>query len=90
MIAAIRQIFAKAGAASGTIAGGALSSTRVASSGTSVYIPQLDSTRWSGSLLAYPLTYDATVGSVRKADTPAWSAGTLPRTNRRRERSTRS
>jgi type IV pilus assembly protein PilY1 len=77
MIAAIRQIFAKAGAASGTIAGGALSGTRVAASGTRVYIPQLDSTRWSGSLLAYPLSYDAKAGAVSKADTPAWSAGSL-------------
>lgn len=77
MIAAIRQIFAKAGAASGTIAGGALSSTRVAASGTRLYIPQLDSTRWSGSLLAYPLTYDAEAGAVTKSDKPSWSAGRL-------------
>ena len=77
MIAAIRQIFAKAGAASGTIAGGALSSTRVVASGTSLYIPQMDSTRWSGSLLAYPLTYNSQAGAVTKADTPRWSAGSL-------------
>ncbi|MGJ7495954.1 pilus assembly protein [Variovorax sp. RT4R15] len=77
MIAAIRQIFAKAGAASGTIAGGALSGTRIASSGTHVYVPQLDSTRWSGSLLAYPLTYDVTLGAVNKGNTPTWSAGAL-------------
>lgn len=77
MIAAIRQIFAKAGAASGTIAGGALSSTRVAASGTNIYIPQLDSTRWSGSLLAYPLTFDTKAGAVTKADKPSWSAGSL-------------
>ncbi|TPG26959.1 pilus assembly protein [Variovorax guangxiensis] len=83
MIAAIRQIFAKAGAASGTIAGGALSSTRVAASGTSVYIPQLDSTRWSGSLEAYPLSYDPKVGAVTKADRPTWSAGSLLTTHKR-------
>jgi type IV pilus assembly protein PilY1 len=77
MIAAIRQIFAKAGAASGTIAGGALSSTRVAASGTNLYIPQLDSTRWSGSLQAYPLTYDKEARAVTKGDKPIWSAGSL-------------
>ena len=77
MIAAIRQIFAKAGAASGTIAGGALSGTRIASSGSHVYVSQLDSTRWSGSLLAYPLAYDAELGVVAKGDTPTWSAGAL-------------
>ncbi|MDM0001279.1 PilC/PilY family type IV pilus protein [Variovorax sp. J22P240] len=75
MIAAIRKIFANAGAASGTIAGGALSSTRIASSGASLYIPQLDSTRWSGSLLAYKLTYDG--GAVSRGTTPIWNAGDL-------------
>lgn len=77
MIAAIRRIFAGAGGASGTIAGGALSSTRVAASGTSVYLPQLDSARWSGSLLAYPLSYDAATGAVTQAARPRWSAGSL-------------
>lgn len=77
MIAAIRKIFANAGAASGSLAGGAVSSTRVTSNGASIYVPHLDSTRWSGSLLAYGLSYDAKAGVVNKDATPTWDAGAL-------------
>jgi type IV pilus assembly protein PilY1 len=77
MIAAIRRIFANAGAASGSLAGGAVSSARVTSNGASIYAPQLDSTRWSGSLLAYGLSFDAKAGVVNKAVAPIWDAGKL-------------
>lgn len=77
MISAIRRIFANAGASSGSLAGGAVSSTRVTSNGASVYVPQLDSTRWSGSLLAYGLSFDADAGVVKKDAAPSWDAGAL-------------
>ncbi|MGJ7541796.1 pilus assembly protein [Variovorax sp. LT1R16] len=75
MIAAIREIFRSAAAPSGTTAGGAIASHHVARSGTQLYIPQFDSSTWSGSLLAYPLHYDAASGAVSKGATPIWNAG---------------
>ncbi|MGJ7508958.1 pilus assembly protein [Variovorax sp. GT1P44] len=77
MIAAIRRIFANAGAASGSMAGGAVSSTRVTTNGASIFVPQFDSTRWSGSMLAYGLSYDANAGVLNKDATPTWDAGEL-------------
>lgn len=77
MIAAIRKIFAQAGAPSGSISGGAVSSTRITSNGAYVYTPSFDSTRWSGSLLAYALNYDPATGSVSKTNVPKWDAGQL-------------
>ncbi len=75
MVAAIREIFRSASAASGTSAGGAIASHRIARSGTQLYIPQFDGSTWSGSLLAYPLRYDATQGTLGKGATAIWNAG---------------
>lgn len=75
MIAAVREIFRSAAAPSGTAAGGAIASHHVTRGGTQLYLPQLDSNTWSGSLLAYPLRYDATLGTVSKGATAIWNAG---------------
>lgn len=72
MIAAIRKIFANVGEASGSLAGGALSSSRITSTGSSLYIPRMDSTRWSGSVLAYKLSHAN--GAVNQDPVPIWSA----------------
>lgn len=73
MIAAIRKIFTNVGEASGSLAGGALSSSRIASKGASLYVPRMDSTRWSGSVLAYKLSYAN--GAVSQDPVPLWNAG---------------
>lgn len=75
MIAAIRAIFRSASAASGTSAGGAIASHHVGRGGTQLYVPQFDSATWSGSLLAYPLLYDAVRGAVGKGAAALWNAG---------------
>lgn len=77
MISAIRRIFQKATSSSGTIAGGAVSGARVTTSGSTVYVPQFNPEKWSGSLLAYPLTLDATTGATNIAASASWNAGTL-------------
>ncbi|MEJ8809967.1 PilC/PilY family type IV pilus protein [Variovorax ureilyticus] len=52
-----------------------VSSPRVAANSATVFIPQLDSTSWSGSLLAYGLKYQD--GAVSRETTPIWNAGEL-------------
>lgn len=77
MITAIRKVFQKATAGSGTVAGGAVSGARVTTSGTTVYVPQFNPEKWSGSLLSYPLTLDTTTGATNLGVTANWNAGTL-------------
>lgn len=77
MIAAIRKVFQKATAGSGTVAGGAVSGARVTTSGSTVYVPQFNPEKWSGSLLSYALTLDATTGVTSMAATANWNAGAL-------------
>lgn len=78
MVAAVRRIFASASAgassvSSGSPAGGALSNSRIASTGGTLYVPQADSTRWSGSVLAYKLRHEN--GAAGQDATPIWNAG---------------
>jgi type IV pilus assembly protein PilY1 len=75
LIAAIRGIFRSAAAMSGSTAGGAVGSNRVTRDGTQLYVPQLDSSNGSGSLLAYPLLYDAEQGGLSQGAKPIWDAG---------------
>ncbi|MET3495036.1 pilus assembly protein [Variovorax boronicumulans] len=79
MVAAIRRIVERSVAmASGSSApGGALSSGTLAKAGASVYVPQSDGRRWSGTLLSYPLRFDAATGAAHRADKPDWDAGEL-------------
>jgi len=74
MIGGIRKIFANAGSAAGSFSGGAVSSSLVASNGSTVYVPQMDSARWSGSVLAYELSHDAERGAISQVTAPLWNA----------------
>jgi type IV pilus assembly protein PilY1 len=79
MTSAIRRIFQRAAAPSdGGAAGSALSSDRITKkTGASLYLPQFSGRRWSGTLLSYPLAFDAATGAVHRADRPDWDAGAL-------------
>ncbi len=72
MTRAIRKIFPKVGEASGSLAGGALSSSRITSMGSSLYIPRMDSARWSGLVLAYKLSHAN--GALNLDPVPIWNA----------------
>lgn len=76
MIAAIQRIFREASNSSGTVMGGATSGSRVASP-VSVYVPEFDPERWSGSLLAYALMLDPVSKEIVQASDPSWNAGML-------------
>jgi type IV pilus assembly protein PilY1 len=73
MIAAIKAIFSKVANDSGTISGGALSSAKIDPAGTYLYVPSFSSSKWSGSIQAYQITY--TAGVVNISNTPTWDAG---------------
>lgn len=78
LLAAIRKVFqAVAAPTGGTTADPAISSNRIGASGGHLYVARFSGRRWSGTLLAYPLTYDASSGSVRQRDEPLWDAGAL-------------
>ena len=78
MVAAVRRIFERASAlASGSTPGAAISSGTIAKAGASLYVPRFDGRRWSGTLLSYPLGFDAATGSARRADKSDWDAGEL-------------
>ena len=78
LLAAIRKVFQAAAAPSGgSTADPALSSSRIGAAGSNLYVARFSGRRWSGTLLAYPLAYDAGAGTVRQADAPAWDAGAL-------------
>ena len=78
MTEAIRRIFLRAVApVGGVAAGSAISSNTIAQAGASLYVPQFNGRRWSGTLLSYPLRPDAATGTVQRADKPDWDAGEL-------------
>jgi type IV pilus assembly protein PilY1 len=75
MIAAIRSIFASVANNSGTISGGAVSTTRVTASGTDIFAPSFETARWSGSVKAFSITFDAGTGASTLSTAPRWDAG---------------
>ncbi|SFP46057.1 pilus assembly protein [Variovorax sp. 770b2] len=78
LTAAIRRAFLRAEASAGGIsAGSAISSDTITNAGASLYVPQFDGRRWSGTLLSYRLGVDAASGAVHKSDKPDWDAGEL-------------
>ncbi|MCR8961065.1 PilC/PilY family type IV pilus protein [Variovorax sp. S2] len=78
LLGVIHRIFESAAAPpGGRTADAAISSDRIAEAGGSLYVARFSGRRWSGTLLSYPLAYDAAAGTVRQADEPAWDAGAL-------------
>ncbi|MGH8810032.1 MAG: pilus assembly protein, partial [Noviherbaspirillum sp.] len=76
MIKSIRKIFDAIGAASGTISGVSVSTTKILSDGAFVYQPGFESSKWSGKLLKLSLksSGDGTVDIAREA---LWDAGEI-------------
>lgn len=78
LLAAIRRVFRSAAAPSGgSTADAAISSNRIGAAGSSLYVARFSGRRWSGTLQAYLLAYDAGSGAVRQAEEPRWDAGAL-------------
>ena len=78
LVDAIHRIFESAAAPpGGRTADAAISSDRIAQGGSSLYLARFSGRRWSGTLLSYPLAYNAASGGVHQADEPAWDAGAL-------------
>lgn len=76
MIDAVRRVFAKIAADSGTLSGVSLSSGKLTAGGAHIYQPGFNSSRWSGKLRKLPLTLDdaLTVSASTSAD---WEAGEI-------------
>lgn len=76
----LSEIFARVVEETGSIAGGALSTQRLAvADSASVYQARFNpvANYWSGRLLKYPLTLSPTTGVLELSTTPSWEAGRL-------------
>ena len=71
---ALDEIFATVAAEANSIAGGAISTSRVTSSGGLIYQAQFDPSDWSGDLVAYSLglSSDGTQVQIGSATTSIW------------------
>jgi type IV pilus assembly protein PilY1 len=78
MAAAMRRVFERAGIppARGMV-DGAVSSDVLSTAGASLYVTGAGGERGAGTLLSYPLGFDAASGTVRKGERPDWDAGAL-------------
>lgn len=91
MIDGLRKIAADVAGSTGTLAGGSVSSTRIASgSSTGTYTTRLDGQNDAATVLAYKLTYNAVSGAVTVDSNIDWNASTklLARTSARNMYST--
>lgn len=59
VLAALDEIFANISAEANSIAGGAISTQRLTTSGGEIYQAQFDPADWSGDLIAYPVSVSA-------------------------------
>lgn len=59
VLAALDEIFANISAEANSIAGGAISTQRLTTSGGQIYQAQFDPADWSGDLIAYPVSVSA-------------------------------
>ncbi len=74
VLAALDEIFANVASEANSIAGGAISTSRVTSSGGLIYQAQFDPADWSGDLVAYSLglSTDGTQIQIGSATTSVW------------------
>lgn len=78
MAAAMRRALARAALPeTGGMQNGAISSPGLSKEGASLYVSRSAGQRGAGSLLSFPLAYDAAAGAVRRGDLPDWDAGAL-------------
>ena len=76
LIKSIRKVFAAVGAASGSLSGVSLSTSRLTADGAFVYQPGFDSLKWSGSLKKFALSLvDKSTVQIAKAS--EWDAGLI-------------
>ena len=75
VLAALDEIFANVASEANSIAGGAISTSRVTSSGGLIYQAQFDPADWSGDLVAYSLglSSDGTQIQIGSATTSIWT-----------------
>ncbi len=75
VLAALDEIFANVASEANSIAGGAISTSRVTSSGGLIYQAQFDPADWSGDLVAYSLglSTDGTQIQIGSATTSIWT-----------------
>jgi type IV pilus assembly protein PilY1 len=76
MIRSIRTVFDRIGAASATISGVSVSSTRISSDGAFVFQPGVDSSNWCGNLRKFALSLDKD-GALTIEKSPIWDAGEI-------------
>lgn len=73
VLTAFDEIFSRASTAARSIAGGAIQSKALTQSGSTIYQGAFDTSDWTGDLLAYPVTVDAS-NNVSISATATWSA----------------
>jgi type IV pilus assembly protein PilY1 len=75
VLAALDEIFANVASEANSIAGGAISTSRVTSSGGLIYQAQFDPADWSGDLVAYSLALstDGTQIQIGSATSSVWT-----------------
>ena len=76
LINGIRSAFGRITAASGTLAGAALTSTNLTYGSAGAYVATFDPTSWSGSVQLITLTLDAS-GNLVPSTFPVWDSGSL-------------
>lgn len=80
VLAALDEIFAQIASEANSIAGGAISTQRLTTSGGQIYQAQFDPADWSGDLIAYPVSVSASsvVSIGVPADSPWRNAASQP------------
>jgi type IV pilus assembly protein PilY1 len=80
VLAALDQIFAQIASEANSIAGGAISTQRLTTSGGQIYQAQFDPADWSGDLVAYPVSVSASsvVSIGVPADSPWRNSASAP------------
>jgi len=80
VLAALDEIFAAIAAEANSIAGGAISTQRLTTSGGQIYQAQFDPADWSGDLVAYPVSVSASnvVSIGAPVDSPWRNAANQP------------
>jgi type IV pilus assembly protein PilY1 len=76
MIRSIKTVFDRIGAASATISGVSVSSTKISSDGAFVFQPGVDSSNWCGRLRKYALSLDKD-GALTIEKDAIWDAGRI-------------
>ena len=74
MVASLRSAFKSIANSTGTLAGGSISSSRVAATGTDSFVTRLDGQNDAGAVLAYTLSFNTSANTVSVSNLPRWNA----------------